>query len=358
MDCSRNNVNGFVVAGVISLVGLMFVCRSLVLVDAVMANESLNRNEKIVYRSMGGKANIDVGLASWLSQGRSNFSHDASTLSSLLGNPTSALDYKDMWSNIVELNAQLVHKKGFSLKGQIGYGAITDGTLIDDDFVSASGATFYGTSVNGPHRISRTESDVSDSYVFYLNGDVGLLFYRFAGNKGLLNAVLGFQYWREKYVARSVRQLECTSVGTFCRAAGTESFVGTKAITNTVQWTSLRVGGEGAITFWDRLTLEGEAIALPLAWLKNEDIHHLRTDLRGSPSFKMSGLGYGFNLEGGVRLRIFDQFFIHGGYRYWWLTVQDGDWENFPASGGGSTANLNEFRTFRHGATFGISYRF
>ncbi|WP_447970817.1 hypothetical protein [Nitrospira sp. M1] len=358
MAYQLNPISPFQCVRRIAIIGMILACTIVSNIAEVGADDSLNRNEKIVYRSMNGKANIDVGLASWMSQGRSNFNHDASNLSSLLGDPTSALDYKDVWSNIVELNARLVHKKGFSLKGKIGYGAITDGTLIDDDFVSASGATAFGASVSGPHRISRTESDVSDSYVFYLNGDVGLMFYRFAGNKGLVNAVLGFQYWREKYVARSVRQLECTSVGSFCRAVGTASFVGTKAITNTVQWTSMRVGAEGEMTFWDRLTFEGEAIALPLAWLHNEDRHHLRTDLRGNPSFKMTGLGYGFNLEGGVRLRIFEQFFIHGGYRYWWLNVEDGDWENFPASGGGSTANLNEFRTFRHGATFGMSYRF
>ena len=342
----------------VGIVYLAVVCSVCLLGGETLADTSLDRNEETVYRSMNGNANIDVGLATWISQGRSNWSHDASSLSSLLGNPTSALDYKDVWSNIVELNARLIHRLGFSLKGQIGYGAITDGTLIDDDFVSASGATFFGTSVGGPHRISRTESDISDSYVFYLNGDLGLLFYHFAGNKGLVNAVLGVQYWREKYVAHSVRQLECTSVGTFCSAPGTESAVGRKAITNTVQWTSLKVGGEGKMTFWDRLTVEGKAIAIPLAWLHNEDIHHLRTDLQGNPSFEMTGLGYGFNLEGGVRLRVFEQFFIHGGYRYWWLTVEDGDWKNFPVSGSSSTANLNEFRTFRHGATFGVSYLF
>ena len=343
-------------------IGMMvFVCVIIVghmtmLVSAVQADQSLEHHEEIVYRSMKGNANIDVGLATWISQGRSNWSHNAR--SSLLGNPTSALDYKDVWSNIVELQARVFHKQGFSFKGQIGYGAITEGNLIDDDFVSASGATFYGASVNGPHRISRTDSDIGESYVFYLNGDLGLLFYRFAGNKGLMNAVLGVQYWREKYVARGVRQLECTSVGTFCNVAGTESVIGRKAITNTVQWTSLRIGGEGEITFWDCLTLDAKVIAIPLAWLYNEDVHHLRTDLQHNPSFEMSGLGYGFNLEGGVRVRVFDQFMIHGGYRYWWLTVQDGNWKNFPTSGASTTANLNEFRTFRHGATFGVSYLF
>ena len=323
--------------------------------DAV-TDTPIDSNEEVVYRSMGGNANIELSIATWISQGRSNWNHTAP--SSLLGDPTSSLDYKDVWSNIVELSARVVHKRGFSLTGQIGYGAITEGVLIDDDFVSASGATAFGASVNGPHRISRTESDIGDSYVFYVNGELGLLFYRFAENKGLVNAVLGFQYWREKYVAKGVKQLECTAVGTFCNAAGTESFLGTKAITNTVQWTSMKVGAEGHMNFWNRVTLQAKAIALPLAWLHNEDIHHLRTDLRRSPSFKMSGLGYGFNVEGLVQVQVFTRFFLHGGYRYWWLTVQDGDWENFPVSGSSTTANLNEFRTFRHGATFGVSYLF
>ncbi len=356
MTYQKNHAGAPAFIRMIGIVCLALFCWVLLFVEKPLAEPLLEGNEEMVFRSMGGKANIDVGLGAWISQGRSNWNHDSG--SSLFGNPTSALDYKDVWSNIVELNARLVHNKGFSLKGQIGYGAITEGTLIDDDFVSASGATFYGTSVSGPHRISRTESDIGDSYVFYVNGDVGLLFYRFAGNKGLVNAVLGFQYWREKYVARGVRQLECTSVGTFCNAVGTESFLGTKAISNTVNWTSLKVGGEGQMTFWDRLTIEAKAIALPLAWLHNEDVHHLRSDLAKNPSIKMTGLGYGFNLEGGVRLRIFDQFFLHGGYRYWWLHVEDGDIKFRSASGGNSTVDLNEFRSFRHGATFGVSYLF
>ena len=111
------------------------------------------------------------------------------------------------------------------------------------------------------------------------------------------------------------------------------------------------------MTFWDRLTVEAKALAIPLAWLHNKDIHHLRTDLE-DPSAKMTGLGYGFNLEGGVRVRVFDQFFLHGGYRYWWLNVNDGDIKINFASGASSKANLNEFRSFRHGATFGVSYLF
>lgn len=64
-------------------------------------------------------------------------------------------------------------------------------------------------------------------------------------------------------------------------------------------------------------TSDAKVIAIPLAWLYNEDVHHLGTDLQRNPSFEMTVLGYGFNLEGGVRVRIFHQFFIHGGYRYW-----------------------------------------
>ena len=183
MAHQKNYAAGLVLIRTASIVCMAVVCIVLSLADETLAQVSLDQNEEIVYRSYKGTTNIDVGLGMWMSQGRSNWNHDASSLNSLFGNPTSALDYKDVWSNIVELNARLFYKKGFSLKGQIGYGAITEGTLIDDDFVSASGATFYGTSVNGPHRFSRTESDIGDSYVIYVNGDVGFLFYPFSGNK-------------------------------------------------------------------------------------------------------------------------------------------------------------------------------
>ena len=329
-----------------------FTCLSIILSTTTVSGE------EVLYRSMEGNANIHVGARTWISKGRTTWDHDASTMSSLFGNPTSELDYKDVSSKIVEINGYLVHQKGFSIRGDVGYGRITDGLLVDDDFLSASGASAFGASLSGEHRFSRTHSDIDGSYILYFNTDLGLLFLPFADGKGLVNAVLGFQYWREKYEAKSVRQIECTVVGVLCNAAGTESNIGQVVISNTVVWRSIKVGGEGMFQFTDWLGVEGRAFFLPLAWLHNEDIHHLRTDLKQDPSIKMTGLGYGYNFEGLVRLRVFDNFFVHGGYRYWWLQVKDGDID-FRFQGGSSpTLNLNNFRTFRQGAIAGISYLF
>ena len=216
-------------------VALMMVC--------LVPNLSFSAEaEEPDFKSFNENANIEVGVGTWISQGQTNWNHDASSVSSIVGNPTSSLDYKDVTSNIVEANVRLTHRKGFSIRGQFGYGSITDGTLIDDDFVSASGATFFNTSVNGQHRISRTESSIDDSYVLYMGADLGILFYKFAEGKGSANAFFGFQYWKEKYEARGVTQLECTAVGTFCSAPGTVSNIGQLAITNTVGWKSIRIG--------------------------------------------------------------------------------------------------------------------
>lgn len=314
--------------------------------------------EEVVYRRMDGNANIEVGARTWISQGRTTWHHDASSVSSLLGNPTSKLDYQDLWSHVVELSGSLVHRKGFSFRGQAGYGRITDGLLVDDDFLSPSGAVFWGASQGGEHRFSRTHSDIDGSYLLYFNADLGLLFWSFAEGRGGIHGTLGFQYWREKYEARSVRQIECTVVGVLCNAAGTSSNVGELAITNTVVWRSIRVGAEGQFDLTDWLGVEGQALFLPLAWLENEDVHHLRTDLQQDPSFSMDGLGYGFNLEGLVKIKVFERMYLHGGYRYWWLRVADGDWQNHPIASASSTVNLNEFRTFRHGAIAGLTYEF
>jgi len=169
---------------------------------------------------------IYVGLSGWVSQGRETSSHNASALSPLLGNPTSRLDYKKVSSNIVEGRVRLVHRTGILLRGQLGYGGVNGGTLIDDNLVSAAGATAFGASVSGAHRISRTESPLTGNSLWYLNADLRYRVVKFRESRGDVDAFVGYQVWRERFVATGFRQLECTSPGTFCSQAWTTGFQG------------------------------------------------------------------------------------------------------------------------------------
>lgn len=308
--------------------------------------------------TLSSRAQFEVGVGTWVSFGRTKWDHDASPVDPNFGNPTSELDYKDTRSIVAELQGKLTFDDWLFFRASAGYGGIDDGTLVDDDYVSALGATAFGTSVSGPHRFSRTESDIDDDYLWYVNVDVGTTLLRFAENRGAVRTFLGYQHWREKYVARGVNQLECTAVGTLCSAPGTIAFPGIPAITNRVDWDSLKLGVETDVPIFSWLTFQLGAAYIPLAVLSNEDIHHLRSDLRQDPSFSMTGTGQGYNLEAGARVRVVENLYVSTGVRYWELFVDDGEWRNHPVVGAPSTVNLNELRSRRYGITFLVSHTF
>ena len=310
----------------------------------------------------GGQASaqpvFDAGIGTWISQGSTRWSHDASSVCSVCGNPTSELHYKDLWSNVIEAQGRVTLAKRLFLRATYGFGEIHGGRLIDDDYVSAAGAAFYGATVGGPHRISRTFSDVNGSHLWYVNADIGHRLLSFFNERGSLRLFLGYQYWKEKVEATGVTQVECTSPGNFCNPAGTVSNRGEKASTNTVQWHSLRLGLEGGYQVVPRLSIDGRVVFIPRASMQNKDIHHLRSDLQKNPSFSMSGTGMGVNADVSASVMIINQLFVTVGYRYWWLEVTDGTWRNHPVSGASSTVNLNELRSIRQGVTLGLTYTF
>jgi len=281
---------------------------------------------------------VEVGLSTWISQGNTKWSHNASSLDPSLGNPTSELDYEDVWSNVVELHGQVSLRNGLFFRGQFGYGGIDDGQLIDDDFLA------------GQNLVSRTHSDIDGSNLWYLNADVGLKFLSFSGGRGSLKAFVGYQYWQETYEAKGIIQL--------VPPGGTVPTGGQTVITNEVQWNSIRLGVEGRYQFTRRFSIDGNAAFIPYTSLKNEDIHHLRPDLSQDPSISMRGSGIGANFEVTASYMIVKQLFLDLGYRYWWVQVTDGDLQFHFSNGPTSTVNLNEFQTIRQGVTLGLNYKF
>lgn len=301
---------------------------------------------------------VEFKVGSWLSTGETKWSHNASMLSTLVGNPTSALTYKDVGTNIIEFGGKATVLQRVFLRADYGFGGVGGGRMTDDDYVSAAGATFYGTSTPGAQLVSRTHSDINGSDVRYFNADLGVTFFTFPEQKGSLSAFIGYQYWREAYSATGVTQVVCTAVGTFCNAAGTVSNVGRTVISNTTSWNSIKLGLEGDYNVWSRLTLGGKAAFIPYTSLDNRDVHYLRTDLAQNPSFKMTGSGLGFNAEGTASVRLVSTLFFDLGYRFWYLNVSDGTWQSFSRTGAVSTAQLKELSSTRQGLTLGLRYSF
>jgi len=312
----------------IRLRAALYVCLGL----SVLFSEPAYSEETLQYSNL----EIELGAKTWISQGQTKWS--GNSLDPLFGNPTSELDYKDVWSNVVELDGQVSLRNGMFFRGQFGYGGIDDGELIDDDFLA------------GQNLFSRTQSNIDGSNLWYLNADVGLKLLSFSGRRGSLKAFVGYQYWQETYEAKGLIQL--------VPPVGTVPTGGQTVITNEVQWNSIRLGVEGRYQFTRRFSIDGNAAFIPYTSLKNEDIHHLRPDLSQDPSISMRGSGIGANFEVTASYMIVKQLFLDLGYRYWWVQVTDGDLQFHFSNGPTSTVNLNEFQTIRQGVTLGLNYKF
>lgn len=97
---------------------------------------------------------VDVTLTSWLTEDKTrwNFYNQ----SALFGNPTSELDYKDVGTTVTELGGKVSFDKRtfqYFVRGQVGYGAVGGGRLVDDDYVSAPARHF-----TAPRKAARTDS--------------------------------------------------------------------------------------------------------------------------------------------------------------------------------------------------------
>jgi len=296
-----------------------------------------------------------LGVTAWTSDGETSWNHDASAIDPRLGNPSSELTYKKVKSNVIEVSGRWQGERLYT-KAAYGVGDASDGTLVDDDFVSASGAALFGTSVSGAHRFSRTHSEIDGDDLSYINLTVGGQIWLTTPRKGHLNIYAGYQKWKEKYVAKGLEQIECTETVVLCSPAGFVGFTGQRVITNEVEWESIFVGIEGAIQISHRVALSGDIAYTPKAKMDNEDIHHLRTDLRKDPSFEMSGDGDGWNVEAKATIKIKKNLSAYIGFRYWKLEVQDGRWTSFPITGSPVNATLNELSSERKGLILGISH--
>lgn len=287
---------------------------------------------------------VELNVSSWFTQGETRWSHNASTVNPRFGNPTSQLTYDDVGTNVVQVGGKVTVAKRFFLRGEYGFGGIGGGRLTDEDHVNGG--------------FSQTQSNISGNGVSYVNVDLGYKLLTFPNQKGSVSVFLGYQYWREAQEARGVTQTACTAVGTLCRAVGTVTNSGQVVINNTTTWNSFRIGIESGYRFTSRFSLDGKVAFIPYTSLQNNDIHHLRTDLQQNPSISLTGTGIGVNAEANASYRVFRQLFFDVGYRFFWLNVLDGQFQDHPVSGSSSTVPLNEFRSARYGMTVGLHYDF
>lgn len=280
---------------------------------------------------------FSAGVNAWFSTGESKWEHEVPLLPGFTGG--SRLTFRDVNARVFSIDTDLVWRN-LVLMAAGGWGEPDGGDLIDEDFI----ANF---------NFSRTRSSIDDGHVYFANVNVGyriLDWADFDKRQGYLDLLVGYQWWREKYVAFGiVDQL---------------GFVGnepasTKVITETWTWHSLRIGGRTFIPFPYRLGLRVNAFFLPWASVEVEDIHHLRTDLRQNPSVVLDASGgFGWQVEGAITYTFWRGLGVEAGYRHWNLKIKGGDTTFRAAGAPQAELSLREVSTERGGPFFGLYYRF
>jgi hypothetical protein len=286
----------------------------------------------------------ELGGRYWWSEGKTRFDINSHRRNPILGNPTSTLTYDGMDGNAGEFFWSVRNETKTFAKGIFGAGGLGGGSLDDEDFFV------------GQVKFSDTYSKIEGNYLLYGTIDVGQDFTLIdRGTRVVLSPFVGFNYWQEKVKSYGGRCNRDDVNGFFCGPPGsvvvpfTSRFIG-----NESHWASLRLGSELKVRLWDRLTLRGDGAILPAAYLWNDDYHYLRTDLGPPPNITSTGTGWGYQLEGEVRLDVTENWALGAGVRYWYAET-DGDTE---FGNSGITSKLQDFTSERFGVFGNVSYRF
>jgi hypothetical protein len=285
---------------------------------------------------------VALEFTGWLSSGYTTWAFSGADINYL-----SELRWRGTDSFIPQVSADFVWKR---LVANVTYGqsTVTDGVLIDDDFILDDH--------NG--RFSHTRSSVDGNGVWYITGDVGgrLIKYQLASNpfEGYLDIVIGYQYWHEQYEAFG-------ATGFFNLFGISEPAVVShpiKALTHTYSWQGPRLGFKQFTPIWKSLGLKASVIGLPYTWSQMNDVHWLRTDLMHNPSFSSRAAG-GFGMQNEVSLTysFLKYFLLEAGYRYWFVDPGTGHKYTYPATGGRLTDKLQDMKITRQGPFFGLQAR-
>ena len=286
----------------------------------------------------------ELGMRYWWSEGKTRFDINSTRVNPRLGNPTSTLTYDDIGASSLEFVFAVRNETRTFFKGFVGGGWLNGGSLDDEDYLA------------GQIKFSDTYSRLDGDGMVYGTMDIGQDFTLIDRNASVVvSPFIGFNYWEESVDGYGARCNPDDVGGAFCGPPGSVPVpFGTKVINNTSQWSSLRLGAELKAKLWNRLTLRTDATVLPIAYLWNDDSHFLRSDLGPVPNIEDSGSGWGYQLEGEVRLDVTDHWAFGAGVRYWYAeTNGESSFINL-----GTTVELKDFTSERFGVFGNATYRF
>lgn len=335
----------------------MYVCLARVLtllLVLMVAREALGQSEPVPDAPPAGVAEnseeypttFTVGPRLWVTQGRFAYNLQGSG-----GRPNvvSELFFQGQNIPIYELTAELAIQR-FVANLSLGYGAISgQGTMQDLDWTNDN-RTCTGSPIPGTV-CSNTLSPRTDGHVWYVSLDVGprLFRWKYADQVGSVDFLVGVQYWNEKYSAKGLINL---NTGVTTRPTTVT------ALTNNVEWTSVRLGPKISVPLFSRLQLVGSLFYIPYTYYQNDDNHNLRTDLQHDLSFRDEAIGHGIQMEGSGRLTLWRRLMFEAGYRYWDMKTTGGTTTAYFSDGSVSSTNLNQVNARRQGVFFSLLWKF
>ena len=245
----------------------------------------------------------DFGLRFWY--GRATTAKNLyDTSGSML---VSRLTYGDLSIFAGELYGRFDLERRWFVKGYAGGATLRQGSLKDEDFGLPPPLNPYSATFS-----------VQDGSSFYASVDAG--FNVVWGPDFRVGVFGGFHYLNQ-----NVNALGCTQAAfnpLICGAFTIPTQV--KVITQDNNWYGARIGVDAAYEF-DRFRLSVDAAWLPYVWLSGTDSHWLRmNNIPGDFTGPVpeDGRGWGYQLDAVLSYRVYEQFSVGIGGRYWYAQTR------------------------------------
>jgi opacity protein-like surface antigen len=283
----------------------------------------------------------------WVTSGWSNWNFTSAGV-----DPASDLRWRGVDGVIGEVAADVVWKR-FVWMLSVGGTKLDEGVLIDEEFAKS----------DRQGRFSLTRSPVDEGHVFYVSNDVGARVARwptalFGGSAppaagGYVDAFVGYQYWREEYVAFGV-QGSLFLPGLTVNQAEPSS---TRVLTHQYTRHSVRVGARTQVPLVGGLSLKALAAFSPWTHIDHDAEQRLQTDIKPPTRSRANG-GFGAQVEAGLACAVWGGLSAEAGFRYWRFDSGSGEVTTTSTTGAVSRDKLNEAITERYGPYVGASWRF
>ena len=197
---------------------------------------------------------FDVGARTWFSSGTVGAPQALLGVPPLPSSIISRLTYENAQALSGETFARVDHRSGLFVKGFVGAGGISHGTLVDEDF---PGDAVY----------SNTRSPLKGN-IGYANIDVGYNFLTAPGAK--VGAFVGYNYYTQHLNGFGCNQV---ASGTFCTSFVDPNY---QVFGEDERYDALRVGLSAEFMLTDRLKFSAEAAYLPRVRFSAQDDHNYR----------------------------------------------------------------------------------